>query len=66
MAEELGLKGDDKADYLRRHAKAKGYREIPTFVREGSEEEQGFFGKAEGDKGSGGRRESGDSGGWFK
>lgn len=63
MAKELGLKGDDAVDYIRRHAKAKGYREIPNFVKPDSDEGKGFFGSGDDDSGG----DSGNrGGGWFK
>ena len=59
MADELGLKDDEKTEYVSRHAKAKGYRMVPTWVKEGDQKGQsGFFGNS-GDNSASGSK------GWF-
>jgi hypothetical protein len=60
MADELGLTDDDRTEYISRHAKAKGYRMVPTWVKEGSQDDSssGFFG---GTRTDGSKRSSG----WF-
>jgi hypothetical protein len=63
MADELGLTGDERNDYIHRHASAKGYKMVPTWIKEGGDGDTGggFFGSGGGKKQSG--KKSG--GGWF-
>lgn len=69
LADEIGLTGRDKEEYIGRHAKAKGYRGVTNWVKDsGDDGSSGFFGSGGRDGGRDRNRDrdrDGDSG-WFR